>query len=214
MQNPAHARWGSQAGTAAEQAANLIIALRRAQHRAAEHPRKHSPAPADHTLHPQHQPLGQLFVWERHRNIPGWVFVVVVLFCWVIHLWGGLSPSLKSRIYLGVPFERLTTCTLLGLFQGDKKMELFVLPVGILGLNVHIASTTQSRSRLLCITAQATTRTSDQWGTTRLLSVHSSPTEVNRTPSVLYIYPWVDAQMIRGLLCALAQEVLAKLSQG
>lgn len=47
-----------------------------------------------------------------------------------------------------------------------------------------------------------------------VLLVHRSPTQVNRAPSVLYIYLWVDIQMIRGLVCALAHKVLTKLSRG
>lgn len=126
----------------------------------------------------------------------------------------GLSPSVETRICLGVPFEKLTTQSLPGLFQGDNKMKLLVLPVGILVLSVRIASTTQSRSQVLCITAQSAAWSSEQRGTTLMLSVHSSPTEVNRNPSVLYICPWADTQMIRGLLCALAHKVLTKLSRG
>lgn len=42
----------------------------------------------------------------------------------------GLSPSVETRICLGVPFEKLTTQSLPGLFQGDNKMKLLVLPVG------------------------------------------------------------------------------------
>lgn len=148
MQNPAHARWGSQAGSAAEQAANLIIALRRAQG-------CWSTAHGNGARHiapfsPQHQHLGLLFVWVRQDKIPVWVFslLLLLLFFRVIHLWGGLSPSLKTRIYLGVPFEKLTTRSLLGLFQGDNKMQRFILPEGILVLNARIASITHSRPQI------------------------------------------------------------------
>lgn len=56
------------------------------------------------------------------------------------------------------------------------------------------------------------TEPSDQRGTRRRLAAHSSPTEGNRTPSVLSVYVWADTQMTRGLLCALARKVLTKLS--
>lgn len=149
MQNPAHARWGSQAGSAAEQAANLIIALRRAQGcwGTARGNRARHITP----FSPQHQHLGLLFVWVRQDKIPVWVFTVLLLlllFFQAIHLWGGLSPSLETRIYLGVPFEKLTTCSLLGLFQGDNKTQRFILPVGILVLNPRITSITHSRPQI------------------------------------------------------------------
>lgn len=216
MQNPAHARWGSQAGSAAEQAANLIIALRRAQGcwgTAHGNGARHI-AP----FSPQHQHLGLLFVWVRQDKIPVRVFsLLLLLFFRVIHLWGGLSPSLKTRIYLGAPFEKLTTRSLLGLFQGDNKMQRFILPVGILVLNgTHCQHHTQQTSdQVLHTTAslKCGPQTSEAphacFRCTVALQKSTGP-----PLSVLYIYPWADTQMIRGLLCALAHKVLTKLSRG
>lgn len=45
-----------------------------------------------------------------------------------------------------------------------------------------------------------------------MLSAHSSPTEVNRTRSVLYVYTWADTQMTQGLMCV--HQALTKLSRG